>query len=424
MWEAVELWRRWRGVAAGAAAGLCVAVAVAVAQPPDGLLLAVVGAAVAGGAAGISAVGWRRSRARMAAVADLASGLDGVTGPAELAECVLRHAAAGLRAARGEVILWDQGGAGAHLRAVLAGGQVRLQTGPLPDAEVRALQAAASRPPRVQLVPAAGHPLRTYLSRRQLRSALLVPLHADGTVSGLLLIGGRARSAGHFKAHDLTLAEVIARHAGNVLRAAELRAKSACLTVQATTDDLTGLANRRSLLRHAQAAVADSGCPAAMLLIDLDGFKAVNDGFGHLIGDDVLRGVGERLRTTVPAGGVVARLGGDEFAVLLPDTSEVRAAVSQARRILLALRAPIIAAGHRHRVGASLGVAVAGPGADALHLLRAADRALYTAKRRGKGCVAWCHEEATHHLSGQPDDLVVVADTDGAAGSVLRGLTA
>ncbi|GID30759.1 GGDEF domain-containing protein [Paractinoplanes brasiliensis] len=163
---------------------------------------------------------------------------------------------------------------------------------------------------------------------------------------------------------------------------AELREHEVRLRRQAETDGLTGLANRTHF--HDQVAPALPG-RIGVLLIDLDGFKAVNDTLGHAAGDTLLIGVAEKLRSSVRPGDLAARLGGDEFAVLLRDC-DTGEAVRTADRILAALEEPIPFEGTAVHANASIGVACAAPGDDVGGLLHRADTAMYAAKRDGKGC--------------------------------------
>jgi diguanylate cyclase (GGDEF)-like protein/PAS domain S-box-containing protein len=157
---------------------------------------------------------------------------------------------------------------------------------------------------------------------------------------------------------------------------------------QAFHDPLTGLANRalwRDRAEHAIALCLRDPTPLAVLAIDLDGFKAVNDTLGHPAGDRILVGVSERLTACLRPGDTPAHLGGDEFAVLLEDTA-AEEAVRVAERILEELRAPFSVAGKEVFVGASIGIAVTtDAAADGDALLRDADIAMYAAKMRGKG---------------------------------------
>ncbi len=147
----------------------------------------------------------------------------------------------------------------------------------------------------------------------------------------------------------------------------------------ARTDELTGLANRRALLTAIGAALA-AGAPAGLMLVDLDGFKTVNDTHGHLIGDHVLRVVARRLRETLTGHFLVARLGGDEFAVLAQD-SDRYALPALTARVRAALARPVaVPSGGPVFLGASIGTALTGPGTTAADLLRQVDTAMYRAK--------------------------------------------
>ncbi len=153
---------------------------------------------------------------------------------------------------------------------------------------------------------------------------------------------------------------------------------------QAVTDALTGLPNRRLFHDRLDAAVARSrraGVPMAVMVIDLDRFKDVNDSLGHASGDDLLREVAARLRDLVRGGDTVARLGGDEFAVLMPAVAGVAAAEGAAASIADALARPLPLDGVTISPRASVGVAVHPDHGDtSAALLRRADLAMYTAK--------------------------------------------
>jgi len=155
-------------------------------------------------------------------------------------------------------------------------------------------------------------------------------------------------------------------------------------------DPLTALPNRTLLedrLRHALGAASRSGREVALLYCDLDDFKPVNDTGGHAAGDHVLIGVAERLAAAVRPGDTVARLGGDEFAVVCPDLPDERAAAAVAERVVAAMAEPFPVAGWEFKVGISVGLAMADPGADAQRVLQDADAAMYVAKGSGKGRV-------------------------------------
>ncbi|MEN9411483.1 MAG: hypothetical protein RL216_3457 [Pseudomonadota bacterium] len=157
---------------------------------------------------------------------------------------------------------------------------------------------------------------------------------------------------------------------------------------QALTDALTGLGNRRAL----EGALEGMVRPFALVALDLDGFKAVNDRLGHAAGDHVLATVARRLEGACRAGDAVLRLGGDEFVLLLPGMVLADAVLRRMRRVIAAVAKPIPWEGEVARIGLSAGVILAeeggNPPADAL--LPRADAALYAAKRAGKGqAVVW-----------------------------------
>jgi diguanylate cyclase (GGDEF)-like protein len=153
-------------------------------------------------------------------------------------------------------------------------------------------------------------------------------------------------------------------------------------------DVLTGLPNR--LLFAAQLAqslqrASRQGQQIALLFIDLDRFKSVNDTLGHAAGDELLRVVAQRLRAAVRAEDTVARLGGDEFTVVLEEVAGTAAAAATARKLHDALAAPMELQGRPVTVSATIGIALfPADGSDADTLMRAADVAMYRAKRRGR----------------------------------------
>jgi diguanylate cyclase (GGDEF)-like protein len=160
------------------------------------------------------------------------------------------------------------------------------------------------------------------------------------------------------------------------------------LAHQAFHDSLTGLANQalfRDRLEHALARRrSGGGADLAVLFLDLDNFKHVNDSLGHTAGDDLLIAVTERLAACLREADTAARMGGDEFAILLEDVTDLGRADEVAERLLLALAAPYRIADKDVFATASIGIAGHAPGVDGDQLLRNADLAMYTAKRMGK----------------------------------------
>ena len=149
-------------------------------------------------------------------------------------------------------------------------------------------------------------------------------------------------------------------------------------------DPLTGLANRASLWQTMETWLA-APAPFALLFLDLDGFKKVNDGHGHGIGDEVLRAAAERLRHGVAGTDVVGRFGGDEFVVLLAGIGEDARAFAIANRLIAELSDPIIVDNQQHRIGVSIGIVMRrASDTSAQELVRAADAAMYRAKETGR----------------------------------------
>ena len=230
-----------------------------------------------------------------------------------------------------------------------------------------------------------------------LRAVASLPLRARGRVWGALNV--YRTSPGPFAAADLAAARVLADVACSYVvmahdRDAALSAQAASAHA-ATHDALTGLANRALLydrLAHALATAERHHSPLALVFLDLDGFKAVNDTLGHHAGDALLVEVARRLAGTVRTGDTLARLGGDEFVIVCenlhagPGGSAAQESLAAlVARVRAALAAPVLIGGQRMTIAASVGIATAGEhtaGVD--DLLRAADAAMYQAKRRAK----------------------------------------
>jgi diguanylate cyclase (GGDEF)-like protein/PAS domain S-box-containing protein len=165
------------------------------------------------------------------------------------------------------------------------------------------------------------------------------------------------------------------------------------LRLQALFDPLTGLANRaffHEQLEHAISIRTENEPGTAVVFIDLDQFKQINDAYGHSVGDEVLAILGARLKTVIRAGDSVARLGGDEFAVLLTSVREAAEPAIVAERLLEQITAPIDVAGRHLSLTASIGIALGSSGAE---LLKQADAAMYRAKANGDADYAFYDDE-------------------------------
>ena len=226
------------------------------------------------------------------------------------------------------------------------------------------------------------------------RGAFAFPIHADGEVDAVLEFFTAAAVA-----PDPALLEVmgqIGRQLGRVVE--RIRAQEQ-IAHQATHDVLTGLANRllfRDRLELALARARRHGSLAALLFLDLDRFKDINDTLGHGAGDELLRSVSERLQVALRATDslarfgddefTLARFGGDEFVVLCEDLASEDGAVRVAERVQRALLSPFVLERKEHVITASIGIVLAsGADRDAEGLLRDADIAMYRAKQRGPG---------------------------------------
>ncbi|MEO6204937.1 MAG: EAL domain-containing protein [Mycobacteriales bacterium] len=237
--------------------------------------------------------------------------------------------------------------------------------------------------PRTHRDPAA----RAYLTDRGVDEALAAPLRGAHGVVGAVVVADRMGSVRTFSLDDVKLLETVANHAAVALENGHLVDQ---LRHDALHDALTGLPNRSRLeaVVDEQLALYSAGASQglALLLMDLDRFKEVNDTLGHLHGDLLLREVGDRLLATVPEGALVARLGGDEFAVVLPGLADQAGAEQVARTLLTALEVPTTIEHVELEIGASIGVALAPlDGTLVGDLLKCADVAMYAAKSSGRG---------------------------------------
>lgn len=220
--------------------------------------------------------------------------------------------------------------------------------------------------------------LRKWLTERGARDAVIVALPNSGGTSGTLTVTDRLGETATFTEDDLTLLQTLTGHLAIALRSTRLVEK---LAYDATHDSLTGLANRAQLSYQIGQTLSTPGTEAAVLLLDLDGFKEVNDVLGHDVGDRLLTVIGQRLTDCLPNCATVARLGGDEFAVLLPRlAADPENIADLAERVGECLAQPVQFDEAMLTPEASIGVAVTTRANPQTDLLRQADTAMYEAK--------------------------------------------
>ncbi|MEW6338641.1 MAG: putative bifunctional diguanylate cyclase/phosphodiesterase [Acidobacteriota bacterium] len=297
---------------------------------------------------------------------ELLDGKDGSIMLARGGEELRTVAAAGASPARGARQMFGEGIAGrvAALREPL------LITGRIPNEQRSTPYVLAGEPPA---------------------SSMSVPLLHRGTLLGVLNVNARPGKA--YTEYDLRALSLFGEHAAAAIANAQLHEEQRLLAsqnlYQAMHDSLTSLPNRGLFLdrvEHALVRRRRAEHRVALLFLDLDDFKRVNDSLGHAAGDEVLVAFAERLRAHLRSGDTVARFGGDEFAVLVEDVVAADDAHQTAERLTGAMEEPFAVGGHRVWLRASVGIAVEpDAGRTAEDLLRAADSALQAAKLGGKG---------------------------------------
>ncbi|MDX6257758.1 MAG: hypothetical protein QOJ11_4092 [Frankiales bacterium] len=260
------------------------------------------------------------------------------------------------------------------------------------DPSVHALWHRLARHPETLLLrhPTGDDEFDAFLAAQGLQDAMVTALRGESRAFGMAVVGNRVGGVS-FDSEDARLFETLANHTSVALEngrleqsLTQLRELEQRLKHLAFHDPLTGLGNRTLFAQHVETAIATAS-RCAVLFIDLDDFKTVNDTLGHAAGDHLLVAVAERITSCLRPEDHAARLGGDEFAVLLEGVGDTEDAQLVASRITEALRVPLNLAGQDVRVGASIGIAPAMDTTTSDELLRNADLAMYMAKAQGKG---------------------------------------
>lgn len=244
---------------------------------------------------------------------------------------------------------------------------------------------------------------RKHYGDRGIRDLMAAPLRRGDLIIGQIMVANRQSDVVTFSSDDLDLFETLANHASISLQNGrlvdELRQQLAENRHQALHDALTGLPNRTLFRERLQLALAarrpdDS---MAVLMMDLDRFKEINDTLGHHTGDLVLKEAARRLHAAAEGQGMVSRLSGDEFGFLLPSLSGGEEAMTRTKAILGALDAPFAVEEMSLELGASVGIAVCPDhGVDEETLLQRADVAMYLAKEAGTGVELYTSERDSY----------------------------
>ena len=325
----------------------------------------------------------RQRRADLQALVDVGARLDEVADPVLQARVVLDGMAARFGFERGLVI----GSVEGSLVVLASRGATEWPGSEPPDAIIRRAWERRELLPVKRINPA-DNPLLA-AAMPDARNLLVSPMIADGRPVGAIVVEHRSRTV-------FGVERRVASVLGQFSAVAALNLRNAVLLrhVQdlAEQDSLTGAANRRMFQRTLERTLAAqqsnesaSERITAVLFLDLDDFKIVNDSLGHAAGDELLVAVTARVRGLVRQGDLVARLGGDEFAILTGDMPDLRRSRAMAERLVRDLRVPYVLSGKTVTVTASIGIAIARyAGSDAQEVVRNADVAMYMAKANGK----------------------------------------
>ena len=319
------------------------------------------------------------------------------TSVVEAGEVLARVTGEAIDAETATLLLRDEEDRVEHVLTVGANGEFeaafRELAGSVPAQDFRAWRIAAHQPKPIFVENARASRLlpAELVEVLSLKSYVVVPLASATRPLGLVILG-HSQAPRPWSNEERRLVEQLALEGSLVVENAALRAteqeRLEQLAHQAFHDSLTELPNRALFadrLEHALARTSRRPSAVAVLFLDLDDFKPINDNFGHEAGDQLLTAVAQRIKACVRPEDTVARLGGDEFTVLLEDIADVRYAIAVAERIEASLQDPFRVAGQDASVTASVGIAVSsGRETTPEDLLRDSDSAMYLAKRKGR----------------------------------------
>jgi diguanylate cyclase (GGDEF)-like protein len=317
-----------------------------------------------------------------------------------------------------EILLLPADGSERVLRSSVGrDAETLMQPSTLSPLERIALESLADTGPMLIGAQHEPNPLDGYLAERRFREAILAPLRGEQRIIGLVVLADREGDVESLKKHDVKLVTTFAGHASVLLENDRLEQSIAELTMlkeqlhhQAYHDSLTGLPNRALFAERVAAALehGDIG-RTAVLFVDLDDFKAINDSLGHAAGDELLKVVTERVRKYIRGQDTAARIGGDEFGVLIEE-GQPGDAERLAERLVSSLARPMNVGGRHVSMHMSVGIAHGDRSArTAGELLRNADVAMYSAKTDGKRRYA-VYEPSMHERIHRRNELSIALE--------------
>jgi diguanylate cyclase (GGDEF)-like protein len=242
--------------------------------------------------------------------------------------------------------------------------------------------------------PAGLNPLAREIASRNLGSVVVVaPVRVANEIEGVLLIAQPSTDVISFGQSDLRLAEMLTAQLASATETgrlgqsvAELRKLESRLVFELQHDTLTGILNRSAFVRRVREALVTERRLSAVLFLDLDDFKPINDTYGHAVGDLLLQALADRIQASIRPDDLACRLGGDEFAVFLGSVTSPEEATAAAQRILLSMGQPFeVSDGEFVNPAASIGLALTAPDDTAESAIERADNAMFRAKHQGKG---------------------------------------
>ena len=336
----------------------------------------------------------RQRHGRLEFLYESARALSGSAGLGEALQSLLAQALGTFRAETAEIVFFSPDGAQALRTTVHAEGRADVLES-VDAVTAGALRAVVARQPAgaFRTADPTDPALAEYLDARGLGDGLFAVLQGERNTIGAIMIGDPSGVVDQFRADDVKLFETLARNTSTALEndrlgqtVWQMRKLQGELEHQASHDPLTDLANRVLFAERVAAALRHSEDRTAVIFLDVNEFKAVNDSLGHAAGDELLLAIAGRLADCVRPHDTLARLGGDEFAILLTRTSEAREEIQVAERIVERLSERFAIAVRSMSVGASAGVATGDGGRiSAEELIRNADLAMYRAKQAKSG---------------------------------------